>query len=230
MLEKLFESLDEKVFTDELKETLEVLFNEAVELKAVELAEAKITELSEKSDESNAKLAKEAEAKEAELLEQVDAYLEKVVAEFVLEAQEKLDAIVISEKADMIIEGFESMLVAGGVSVATIVEAKDSADIETKLSESIDKYDELIEDNIAKEKEIANLIKMGVIAEMKEGMSIVEAEKFAKLADIVEFTKDASYAEKLDTLKESIKGAKEVISEEVTKSLNESKSVYSHLV
>ena len=35
MLNKLFESLDAKVFTPELKESLEAQFNEAVEIKAV---------------------------------------------------------------------------------------------------------------------------------------------------------------------------------------------------
>lgn len=235
MIDKIFESLDEKVFTDELKESLEASFNEAVEMKAVELAEAKIDELSEKADEFKATLVEEYEAKEEKLIESVDAYLEKVVEEFIAEAKESLDENLKAEKADMVIEAFDSMLIATGTKVSEIVEAKEASDVENKLAESIEKYDALIEENIAKEKEIANLIKMGVIAEMKEGLSIVEAEKFAKLADLVEFSKDETYATKLETIKESVKGAKsedkteDKVNEDV-KDVKESKSSFAHLI
>ena len=233
MLEKLFESLDEKVFTDELKESLEVQFNEAVEAKAVELAEVKIDDLNEKAEEYKAELLKESEAKEAELLESVDSYLEKVVEDFKEEQAEEMTEAIKQEKADMIIEAMDAMLIATGVEISKIVESKDSSSVETELEESVEKYDTLIEENIALEKENAKLIKMGVINEMKEGMSIVEAEKFVKLADIIEFSKDDAFGEKLDTIKESVLGAKsedkiedEVIIEEVEKPAGD----FSHLI
>lgn len=231
MLKKLFESLDEKVFTDDLKESLEASFNEAVELKAVELAEAKITELTETHEEMKLQLQNEATEKEAALIEKVDSFLEKVVEEFVTEAKDSLDESLKAEKADLMIEAFDSMIIAGGVEVQRIVEAKIETDVETKLAESIEKYDSLIEDNIALEKENANLMKMGVIAEMKEGMSIIEAERFAKLAEMIDFEKTAEYASKLDTLKESVQSTK-VVTDEVTKKVNESatKKSYAHLI
>ena len=131
------------------------------------------------------------------------------------------------------IEAFDAMLTAGGVEVAKIVEAKEADDVETKLAESVEKYDDLVEEVIDLKKENDKLIKMGVIAEMKEGLSIVEAEKFAKLADLVEFSKDEGYLSKLETIKESVKGAKE---EKVDESLNENNKEtkptvsYSHLL
>lgn len=241
MLEKLFESLDEKVFTDELKESLTTSFNEAVDAKTdekvEELIEAKIEELSEKAEEYKEVLAEEAKEKEAALMEQVDTYLEKVVEDFVTEAEESLAESLKNEKADLMIESFDAHIIACGVDVKSIVEAKDESEAEFKLAESIEKYDTLIEANIELEKENADLLKMGVISEMKEGMSIVEAEKFAKLAEIVEFSKDKEYAEKLETLKESLKGAKidevVVIDESLTedaKKLEENRKSYSHLV
>jgi antirestriction protein len=45
---------------------------------------------------------------------------------------------------------------------------------------------------------------------MKEGLSLVESQKFEKLAEIVDFTRDESFATKLATIKESIKGSVEV--------------------
>jgi hypothetical protein len=222
MLEKLFESLDEKVFTVELKEALEVQFNEAVEAKATSLAEARIeseiTALNEKSEQHIDFLNEKADAyvamKQTEMVESLDKYLDRIVSEFIAEAQEALDESVKSEKADMIIEAFDTMLTATGVEVAKIVEAKDESAVEKKLEESVAKYDTLVEENIALKTENDTLFKIGVINEMKEGLSIVEAEKFVKLADLVEFTRDDAFAAKLETIKESVKGAVEVKEEE----------------
>jgi hypothetical protein len=208
MLEKLFESLDEKVFTNDLKESLETSFNEAVELKAIELAESKISEktelLKEEMDNFKEDLVELAEKRESKILEQVDSYLEKVVDEFVTEAEEKLSETIVNEKADLMIEAFDSMLIAGGVDIQKIVEAKETSDIENKLEESIEKYDELVEENIELRKKEEELLKLGVIAEMQSDLSIIESSKFAKLAELVEFSKDSSYIEKLETIKESV--------------------------
>lgn len=244
MLEKLFESLDEKVFTAELKESLETQFNEAVELKAATLAESRIEEevdsLNEKSEQHieflNEKADEFVAMKQSEMVESLDKYLDRIVEEFVTEAKDALDESVKSEKADMIIEAFESMLVAGGVEVSRIVEAKDDSAVEAELEESVTKYDALVEENISLKEENDKLLKAGIIAEMKEGLSLVEAEKFEKLADIVDFARDETFTSKLETIKESIKGAEvetEVTEEEVvTESSDDStaKPVWAHLV
>jgi len=238
-LETLFESLDEKVFTPELKESLQTQFNEAVEAKATAIAEEKIQEeiesLNEKSEQHIDFLEEKADeyvqTKVDELIESLDKYLDRVVQEFVSEAQGALDESVKSEKADMIIEAFDSMLTAVGVDVAKIVEAKDETEAESKLQESIEKYDALIEENIELKEENETLIKIGVINEMKEGLSIVEGEKFERLANLVDFSKDKKYYEKLETIKESVKGAvdKEDLNES-DKSAQGSKPAWAHLV
>lgn len=227
MLEKLFESLDENVFTAELKESLEAQFNEAVEAKAAIIADEKIEEatdsLNEKSeahiDFLNEKADQYVAQKQSEMVDSLDKYLDRVVEEFVSEAKDALNESVKSEKADMIIEAFDSMLTATGVEVAKIVEAKDNSAVENKLEESVEKYDSLVEELIALKDENETLIKMGVISELKEGLSIVEAEKFVKLAGLVEFTKDEAFAEKLETIKESVKGAVEAKEEELTETV-----------
>jgi flagellar hook protein FlgE len=229
MLEKLFESLDENVFTAELKESLEAQFNEAVEAKAAIIADEKIEEatdsLNEKSeahiDFLNEKADQYVAQKQSEMVDSLDKYLDRVVEELVSEAKDALNESVKSEKADMIIEAFDSMLTATGVEVAKIVEAKDDSAVENKLEESVAKYDSLVEELIALKDENETLIKMGVISELKEGLSIVEAEKFVKLAGLVEFTKDEAFAEKLETIKESVKGAVEAKEEELTETVDQ---------
>lgn len=220
MLDKIFESLDEKVFTPELKVALAAQFNEAVETKAASIAEARLEEeidsLNEKSEQHieflNKKAEEYVEMKQSEMVESLDKYLERIVDEFVADAKDSLAESLKSEKADMIIEAFDAMLVATGIQVANIVEAKNDTAIEKKLEESITKYDALVEENIALSEENKKLIKMGVISELKEGLSLVEAEKFERLADLVEFTKSEEFLVKLTTIKESVslKGAAEV--------------------
>jgi len=218
VLTKLFESLDEKVFTEETKlaltESFEAAVTEASEAKALEIADAKIeertSELEEKAEEFHTLLQEESAEKEAQLLDQVDAYLEKVVEDFITEASDKLDESIKVEKSDMIIEAMDAMLVATGADIARITEAKEVLDesgavsLQAELDKSSEKVDALVEENIALEKRGAELLKMGVIAELKEGMSTLEAEKFSKLANLVEFEDSSVYLEKLGTIKESI--------------------------
>ena len=49
------------------------------------------------------------------------------------------------------------------------------------------------------------LLKSGIILELKEGLSLVEAQKFERLANIVDFSSSEKYLEKLQTIKESVK-------------------------
>ena len=237
-LEKLFESLDEKVFTAELKESLGTQFDEAVEAKATSLMEARIDEeidsLGAKSEEHIDFLSEKAEEyvkiKQEEMLESLDKYLERIVEEFVSEAKESLDKSIEAEKADMVIEAFDSMLVATGVKIASIVEAKDESSVEKSLEESVEKYDVLVEENIALKEENDALIKMGVISELKEGLSLVEAEKFGKLAGLVEFSKSEEYGEKLETIKESVRGSQDQNKEKLVEGAPAEKPVWGHLV
>lgn len=236
-LGKLFESLDEKVFTAEMKESMKTEFNEAVELKASVLADEHIEYLNEKSEEHieylNEKAEEYVKIREQEILESLDKYLDRVVEEFMETAQDSLDESVKSEKADMIIEAFESMLVATGVEVSKIVEAKEQsgeAGLEKELQESKEKYNRVVNENITLQEENEKLIKMGLIAELSEGLSIVQAAKFKRLADIVEFTRDESFVTKLETIKESVKGAVEAAPTQINESSDQNKPVWAHLV
>ena len=193
--------------------------------------EEKIAELDEKSEEY-------INTKTEEMLENVDKYLDRIIEEFVAEATDKLDESLKSEKADMIIEAFDAMLVATGVEVSKIVEAKDETEAEAKLAESIEKYDSLVEENIELKSQNEKLLKSGIILELKEGLSLVEAQKFERLANIVDFSSSEKYLEKLQTIKESVKAkplsekVEEIVEkvEEVIVEKQENKSpIWAHL-
>lgn len=244
-ISKLFESLDDKVFTADLKESLEIQFNEAVELKVQELVEAKTLALEEKAEEYaemkvemiEEKAEEFVEKKMQELSESVERYLDRIIEDFINESKEKLEESIKSEQSEMIIEAFDSLLVATGVELSKIVEAKEENDEKSKLEESIKKYDNLVEENISLKEENDKLVKLGIINEMKEGLSLLESEKFEKAASIVDFSRDNSYVNKLEIIKESILGTveskkeeKEVIVESVKESKIEIENDFSHLI
>ena len=244
-ISKLFEALDDKVFTADLKESLEIQFNEAVELKVQELVEAKTLALEEKAEEYaemkvemiEEKAEEFVEKKMQELSESVERYLDRIIEDFINESKEKLEESIKSEQSEMIIEAFDSLLVATGVELSKIVEAKEENDEKSKLEESIKKYDNLIEENISLKEENDKLVKLGIINEMKEGLSLLESEKFEKAASIVDFSRDNSYVNKLEIIKESILGTvepkkeeKEVIVESVKESKIEIENDFSHLI
>ena len=262
MLETLLESLDKDVFSAEMVEALVVQFNEAVETKAKEIADAELTEaietavneaLEAKEKELEEKAegyilealeAKEKEleekaeayndAKLAEINESLDLYLGKVVDEFILESKDRMNESLKAEKADMIIESFEAMITMGAVDVMKIAEAKDLSYADAKLSESVTKYDELMTNYLSLQKDNETLAKLGVINEMKEGLSLVESKKFETLASLVPFSKSDKYAEDLEVIKESVKGSVETKVEDTiiveSKVKTETKVNYSHLV
>ncbi len=247
MLEKLLESLDKEVFTPEMIDSIISQFNEAVEVKAKEIAEAELSEAVKTASEIAVNEALESKEKELEekadsyiaakldeLNESLDLFLGKVVEEFILESKEKLNESLKAEKADMIIESFEAMLTMGAIDVMKIAEAKDETYADAKLSESITKYDTLMADYLSLQKENTELVKTGFIAELKEGLSLVEAKKFETLANMIPFSKDEKYAQELEVIKESVRGSVEtkvqdtIIVESKTKT--EQKINYSHLV
>ena len=262
MLETLLESLDKDVFSAEMVEALVVQFNEAVETKAKEIAEAELTEaietavnealeakekeleekaegyileaLEAKEKELEEKAEAYNEAKLAEINESLDLYLGKVVDEFILESKDRMNESLKAEKADMIIESFEAMITMGAVDVMKIAEAKDLSYADAKLSESVTKYDDLMTNYLSLQKDNETLAKLGVINEMKEGLSLVESKKFETLASLVPFSKSDKYAEDLEVIKESVKGSVETKVEDTiiveSKVKTDTKVNYSHLV
>lgn len=258
MLETLLESLDKEVYTEEMVESIKTQFNEAVETKAKEIAEVaineetlkieasfaekleeKLNELDEKSDEYKKELDEKSaefiEEKMTSILDNVDKYLDRIIEEFVTESKDKLDESLKSEKSDMIIEAFDAMLIAGAVDISKIVEAKNDTDVEVKLKESIEKYDDLVEENILLKDKNKELLKSGVILELKEGLSLVESERFEKLANLVEFSETKSYIEKLETIKESVAKVNTEIDNKIDESVkiddkkNVEKPIWAHL-
>lgn len=220
MITKLLEALDEKVFTAEVKEQLQESFSIAVNEKAQELADSAIIEATDKFNESlaqaqadfDAKLVLEKEA----MCESIDQYLSRAADDFIKEQAEVTEESLTIEKAKMIVEALDALLVATGISMNTIVESIESSKEEAVVEDekSIQalskKIDNLIEENIQINKEFNTALKEGLLKEISEGLTLVESEKFKELAELVEFSKDAEYVTKLETIAKSVKGSEDL--------------------
>ena len=203
-MEQLFESLNIDI-NEETKAKLAEAFDRAVMSKTVELMEEHVeTRVAEEVE----KLEEEYQEKVEDLENSLDGYLQSVVEEFIEENQPVYEAQINEEKSIALLEMFDNMLKIAGVSMLDINEAHsdyhEENDVSAKLERMEEKYNELSDKLVEARKEADKYLKAGVIMEMKQGLSMLEAEKFERLAEMVTFTRDESFVNSLETIKESI--------------------------
>lgn len=198
-MKQILENLN---LAEEIKVELSESFDAAVLAEAKTLAESKEAEYEEYMTAQLSEMR-------AELENTLDAYLEKVVEQFVEDNTFAIDESVKSEKYDAVLEGFNSLMIASGVEIAQIAEAKDAEDEKDEESASV-LADKLMAENMELKAKNAELLKTGLVKESAEDMTAVQRDKFLKLAQVVEFDEKnpIAFIEKMDTLVESVKGEK----------------------
>lgn len=250
-MKEILESLDKDIFTAELIAKIEAKFTELVEAKSVEKAEQFVdgyVELVKESlkEEVNAELVESYESAlvkyKADLEDTLNEYTAKVVDNFINEEKETLSKIESNAKYSAIVEAFDSMVVAGGVSLVKIAEAVEESreevvidateaeKLESEIAELKSKLNASVNESISFKKENAKLVQMGLLSEIKEGLTPIAQEKFLKLAELVELTEDISiYVSKLESIKESLASGSNNIylkDEESDETLTESKKTF----
>ena len=236
MLETLFESVDEKVFTPELKEKITEAFNDAVDTKshliAEDLKEETKAQLNEEAENYKQQLDEAFEQYvddyQHKLLENVNNYLSKIVDDFVTENSQKLNEMVKPHKADALLSLFEKTTNVLGEELSDIVN-ENTAKVRDDSESYKDECNSLMESNL-------QFKKAAIAAELSEGLTIPQQDAFRSLVEM--HFKGMSGQEKydlsLEDLEESITKIKnniEVMSESRTSrtdsmddSLNESKT------
>ena len=199
-LNPLFESMDIDAETKaQLSEAFEAAVLEEVTAKMDDYVDTKITEEVERLEE-------EYKEKTEYLTEALDGYLETVVEEFVEENAPMYEAQIDEEKTKTLLGLFDQMVKVAGVDMLSIQEAKDESSLETHIEKLEEEVSNLADKVVEAKRESDKYLKAGLINEMKEGLTVLEGEKFEKLSEMVEFSKDAAYVEKLEAMKESILG------------------------
>lgn len=233
-LEKLFESLDENVFTPALKDELTATFNEAVEKKAKVIADdeiqTRLAEINEKADsyksylqneqkqyieKINEKAEEYTDLYKEELLSKLDQYLSVIAENFVKDANESLKSNLNEHKMKALDGLFTSMCRVTGVDALGIIKeskrlVNDKGESLTKQVNSLTESIFKLNDKIKKQKSTINeLLKMGIISQIGEGLTLIQRDKFERLAESVAFTNDKKYVRQLEQLRDTVKGVSE---------------------
>jgi hypothetical protein len=189
--------------SEEFKTKAATVFESAVNSKVKEIAESMEVEVKETYEQDIA-TAKE------ELTEKVDSYLSYVVEEWMKENEIALERGIKGEIAEDFITGLKKLFAEHYIDVPderyNVLEdqAAKIESLEKKLNEQIEKNVELNKDNAVKTRN-------EIMSEVASDLADTSKEKFAKLAEEIEWSDADSFKTKCETIKESYFGAKEEV-------------------
>ena len=193
--------------SEEFKTKAATVFESAVNSKVKEIAEAMEADVQTNYEQDVAK------AKE-ELTEKVDSYLSYVVEEWMKENEIALERGIKGEIAEDFISGLKKLFAEHYIDVPdekyNVLEDQASKieELEKKLNEQIEKNVELNKDNAEKSRK-------EIMAEVAGDLADTAKEKFAKLAEEIEWSDAESFKKKCETIKESYFGKKEEVKDKL---------------
>lgn len=233
MLETLFKSIrgiDEKVFTPELKDKLDEMFNEAVDTKAKliaeEMVEAEKVKLQEQAEQYKSQLDESfndyANDYKKNLAENVDAFLNSVVENFVNERKNDLDKLLESYKSSTLLQLFEKSTNILGKDLVQVLDpsCNEASNLNkyNSLKESFNNLTEerikLVKENEDLKKNLMDTICAAVLVEKSQGLTVVQQESFVKLVEMYNKGLSADnfdpldYANKLDEICDTVANKK----------------------
>tara|TARA_Y100000589_G_scaffold196493_1_gene185706 strand:- start:1350 stop:2453 length:1104 start_codon:yes stop_codon:yes gene_type:complete len=187
--------LEGEELSEEFQDKARTIFEAAVKTKVAEMKDA----LHETYQNA---LVEEVSSIREELSERVDSYLEYVADEWFQENALAVETGLKSEITESFITGMKGLFEEHYV---TIPEEKYDVleSMVDKLDEMEGKLNEQIERNVSLNRRLAESSADGVFATVAEGLADTQKEKFATLAENVEFESEADYREKLVTLRKS---------------------------
>jgi len=193
--------------SEEFKQKAATIFEAAIKSKVK--AEAQRLE-----GEYETKLKENTESHKAEMVEKVDSYLNYVVEEWMKENQIAIERGIKGEIAEDFIGGLKKLFEDHYIDVPdekyNVLEDQASKieDLEKKLNEQIEKNVELNKDNAEKSRK-------EIMAEVASDLADTAKEKFAKLAEEIEWSDAESFKKKCETIKESYFGKKEEVKDKL---------------
>lgn len=186
--------------SEEFKTKAATVFEAAVNSKVKEIAESMEADIKTNYEQDVAK-------HKEELTEKVDSYLSYVVEEWMKENEIALERGIKGEIAEDFITGLKKLFAEHYIDVPdekyNVLEdqAQKIEDLEKKLNEQIEKNVELNKDNAVKTRN-------EIMSEVASDLADTAKEKFAKLAEEIEWSDAESFKQKCETIKESYFGVK----------------------
>jgi len=191
-LENLFngEELSEE-FMERAETVFETAINERVQSLEEEIA-AKIQEEHEK----------ELETFKEELVERIDDYLNYVVEEWVKENELAIENGLRTEVAESFINGLKSLFETNYIDIPD-----EKVDVLEELvnenETTTEQLNDIIAENIELSKKVELYRKAELFANQTDNLTDIEIDKFASLAESIDYTGDEDFENKLVTIKES---------------------------
>jgi len=181
--------------SEEFKEKAATIFETAVKTRIKE--QTKIIEA-----QYEKKLASETDTVKEAMVEKVDSYLNYVVDEWMKENELAVERGIRTEIAEDFITGLKGLFKEHYIDVP---EEKYNVldDLTGQVKDLEDKLNEQIEKNVNLSKDVSESNREKLIASVSEDLADTEKEKFASMAENVEYDSAEKFAEKLETIKES---------------------------
>lgn len=181
--------------SEKFLEKAATIFEAAVKTKIGAIVE-------ELESQYNTKLAEEVEKVRASLAEEVDGMMKYTSERWLEENQVAIDTGLKVEITESFITGLKSLFDEHYIDVP---EGKEDVleSMNVSLREMEDRLNEQIEANVKLSSRISEFTREGIVAEMSEGLTDTQKEKFASLAEAVSFKDEETYREKLNTIKGS---------------------------
>lgn len=136
------------------------------------------------------------------MAEEVDGLLKYTSQRWLEENQVAIDTGLKVEITESFISGLKTLFDEHYIDVP---EGKEDVleSMNTSLREMEDRLNEQIDANVKLSNRISEFTREGIVAEMSEGLTDTQKEKFASLAEAVSFKDEETYREKLSTIKGS---------------------------
>jgi len=207
------EAVESRLKSIDVAEHVEALLNgegdlsEEFKTKAATVFEAAVkskvrSEVERMEEEYSTELEGNINTTKEGLTEKVDTYLNYVVEEWMKENELAVERGLKGEIAEDFISGLKQLFEDHYVDVPDekydVLEAQSE-----KISELEGKINEMMESSMNLKSENAELVKEQVMSEVSSDLAETEIEKFKSLIEDVDYSNEASYREKLGTLKES---------------------------
>ena len=200
VIESSIESIIEgEDLSEEFKGKISLVFEAALNEEVNKRTETIREELTKSLEES---LEEAVTEKLDTITENVDKYLDYVVSEWMSENEIAIESGIKVEMAESLMTGLKNLFVEHNVTVSE--ETVDVvANLETNVAELEEKANDLVNENIELQKEIATFKAGQKFDELSEGLSANQVERLKVLSEKLDVVDLDAYAENLTVIKES---------------------------
>ena len=185
--------------SEDFKGKIALVFEAALNEEVNKRTETIREELTKSLDES---LEEAVTEKLDTVTENVDKYLDYVVSEWMSENEIAIESGIKVEMAESLMSGLKNLFVEHNVTVSE--ETVDVVEnLETTVTELEGKANDLVNENIELQKEIATFKAGQKFDEISEGLSVNQVERLKVLSEKLDVEDTDAYAENLSVIKES---------------------------